>query len=191
MPRERHGQGLRVRQGPVRHVHARGAEGARGAVAPRQSRSSSSSRSRGRPALLREDATTSGPTRAASSAYKLLAEAMRETGRVRARQVRRARQAVPRLLRPVDGGLDHAAAPLRRRGAAVLGGPASDDADVKPDGARPRQAPGRAARLGQVPARDVRGRGQEAHSAERSQRKVAGPGDHRSPRPSRAARSST
>ena len=37
-------------------------------------------RVRGRPDLLRQAPTTSAPTRAASSAYHLLAEAMRETG---------------------------------------------------------------------------------------------------------------
>ena len=62
--------------------------------------------------------TTSAPTRAASKAYQLLVEAMRETGRsALAKWAARGKQYLV-LIRPVEGRPRDAAAPLRRRGAA-------------------------------------------------------------------------
>ena len=65
-----------------------------------------------------------GPDKGGEKAYKLLAEAMRQTGRSRAGQVGGARQAVPGAAAARStSGLVMQVAALRGRGAAVLRGP--------------------------------------------------------------------
>ena len=65
-----------------------------------------------------------GPDKGGAKAYALLAKVMQETGRVAlARYAARGKQYLV-MLRPVDGGLVMQQLLLRRRGPAVLGGPA-------------------------------------------------------------------
>ena len=154
------GEGLRVREGPVRHLHRGGAEGdgRGGAEGHRDHRVRA--RLEGGPVYF-DGAYYLGPDKGGEKAYKLLNEAMKQTGRVGARQVGRARQAVPRAdparrERPRD-----AAAPLRGRGAADLRG-AGRGRGGQGRRAEARGAARRADRLRRVPARELRGRGPQA-----------------------------
>ena len=93
--RARHGQGLRVRQGPVRHVHARGAEGARG-EGHADDRHHRVRAGRDIDPIYYDKAYFLGPDKGGAKPYALLAESMRQTGQTARRALRGARQAVHR-----------------------------------------------------------------------------------------------
>ena len=122
-------QGLRVRQGPVRaRSRTRSSRRSRRRP-PARSRSPSSCRRARSTRSTSSSAYYLGPDKGGDKPYKLLAEAMRETGRCRARDVRRARQAVPGAAAAVRGRPGDAAAALRRRGAVVHRGAERGDAE--------------------------------------------------------------
>ena len=75
----RHGEGLRVRQGPVRPLHARRAEGARGEGDNQIEIVEFVPEDKVEPVYL-DKPYYLGPDKGGDRAYRLLAEAMRETG---------------------------------------------------------------------------------------------------------------
>jgi len=132
--------------------------------------------------------TTWGPTRAARKAYKLLNEAMKQTGARGSRQVGGAGEAVPRDDPPGRERPRHAAAPLQGRGAADLRG-ADRRRRAQGGRAQARGAARRADRLRRVPPRELRGRVRKRYQ-QAIQKKVEGQEITAAPR-LRARRSST
>ncbi len=155
------GEGLRVREGTLRHLQRRRAEGARRRVALDDRHRRVHSRARGRPGLLRQGVLPR--TRPAGSAA-LQPAARRDAGEPPhgAREVGLAREGI----RGADpGGRGRArppAAALRRGGAADRGAPHRARRGRRRR-ARARAAPDRADLRRRVPPRALRRRGKAAH----------------------------
>ena len=95
-----------------------------------------------------------GPDKGGDRAYRLLAKAMEETKRVGARQVRRARKAVPRpRAARRRRRARHAAAPLRRRGPLLRRGGRSRRRGARtPSSSSPSSSPSRWPRRPSTPS---------------------------------------
>ena len=180
-PPRRHGEGLRVREGPVRDVHARRAQGARGEatgsidIAEFVPLAAVDPVYFDRPYYL-------GPEKGGDKAYLLLAEAMRESGRAAlARYAARGKQYLV-MLRPTGGRprAGAAAAAVRRRGAVAVGRAAARRRGARA-GAEAGEAADRSDRVRDVRSDAVPRRGPGANPG-RHREEGAGPGHHARPR---------
>ena len=166
-----HGQGLRVRQGPVRHVHARRAEGAGRGGHAHAPRSPSSCRSRPSTRCTSTRPTTSHPTRAAPSLTPCSRRRCARPERCAlGRWAARGKQYMV-MLRPVEDAPGHAAAALRRRGARR-----SSELEIPEDrgqrrGVEARAAADRTASGGNVRSGQLHRRGADARSRRRCRRR--------------------
>ena len=173
-------KGYEFAEGPVRPVHRRGAEGARGRGVEGDRHRRVRPAGEGRPDLLREDATTSGPTRAARRPTGSSPTRWPRTDRVAlAKFVMRGKESLV-LIRAAQGGLMlhtmYFADEVRDFGEIDKGADREDQGRrARAGGAADRRAVARGVR-----ARAVRGRVPPARAGRSSSRRSRA---RRSPRP--------
>jgi hypothetical protein len=184
-PTRGHGERLRVREGPVRDVHARGAEGARGSGHAHRGNHRVRADRVGGPHLLRQDLLPR-PGQGRQQALRAPRQGAARIGALRARPLGRPRQGVHRD-DPPDRERErrrarHAAAALRGRGALRQG---NRDTEDRRQGCRAeaRAAAHRAAGLRHVQSRVVHRRSAQARRGGGAE-EGRGPGSH----PRRGAR---